>query len=61
MSVSGSEIYPFLIAITTGRVIKGGIHTRICLVENADKVVFHSRLVLHIEVRLAVHGFKLIA
>ena len=36
-------------------------NTRIGLVKEADKIIFHSRLVLHVKAELTVHGFELLA
>ena len=31
------------------------------MVKDANKIILHSRLVLHVKAELTVHGFKLIA
>ena len=61
MPVSGCKINPFLAAVTTCRAVKVSINARIGLIKDADEVILHGRLVLHIKVELTVHGFKLIA
>ena len=61
MPVRRCKINPFLAAVTACRTVKVSIDTRIGLVKDADKIILHSRLVLHVEAELTVHGFKLIA
>ena len=61
MPVCRCKIDPFLAAVTTCRTVKISINTRIGLVKDADKVILHSRLVLHVKAKLTVHGFELIA
>ena len=43
------------------RQVKVSIDTRIGLVKDADKIIFHSRLVFYVKAELTVHGFELIA
>ena len=43
------------------RTVKVSINTRIGLVKDADKIIFHSCLMLHVKAELAIHGFELIA
>ena len=61
MPVCRCKINPFLAAVTACRTVKVSINTRIGLVKDADKVILHSRLVLHVKAELTVYGFKLIA
>ena len=61
MPVCRCKINPFLAAVTACRTVKVSINTRIGLVKDADKIILHSRLVLHVKAELTVHGFKLIA
>ena len=61
MPVSGCKINPFLAAVTSGWAVKVSINARIGLIKDANKIIFHSRLMLHIEAKLTVHGFELIA
>ncbi len=58
MPVCRCKINPFLAAITACRTVKVSINTRIGLVKDADKIIFHSRLVLHVKAELTVHGFE---
>ena len=59
MPVGIKEIHPFLAAVVTGRAVKIGVGTGIGLVNEADQIIFHGGFVLHVEIKLAVHGFKL--
>lgn len=61
MPVCRCKINPFLAAVTACRTVKVSINTRIGLVKDANKIILHSRLVLHVKAKLTVHGFKLIA
>ncbi len=61
MPVGGCKINPFLAAVTACRTVKVSINARIGLVKDADEVILHGCLVLHIKAELTVHGFKLIA
>lgn len=59
MPVDIQEIHSFLDPILTGRAVKVGVGSRIGLVNKANQVVFHGGFVFHVEIKLAVHGFKL--
>ena len=61
MPVSGCKINPFLAAVTSGWAVKVSINARIGLIKDANEIILHSRLVFHVEAKLTVHGFKLIA
>ena len=55
------EINPFLAAIAADGRIKKLIHTWIRLIQKRDEIAFRSRLLLHEEIKLGVHGLQLFA
>ena len=59
MPVSVNEVHPFLAAVLAGRAVEIGIGAWIGLVGGTDQIVFHGGFVFHVEIKLAVHGFKL--
>ena len=61
MPVGGCKINPFLAAVTAYGTVKVSINARIGLIKDANEIILHSRLVFHVEAKLTVHGFKLIA
>ena len=59
MPVCCGKIHPFLAPVFTGRAAEVVVYARECLIEKVDEVVLHGSLMLHVEVELAIHGFKL--
>lgn len=61
MPVSRCKINPFLAVVTTCKAVKVSINTGIGLVKDANEIILHGCLMLHVEAKLTVHGFELIA
>ena len=59
MPVSVNEVHPFLAAVLAGRAIEIGVGTGIGLVDEANQVILHGGFMLHVEIKLAIHGFEL--
>ena len=56
MPIRIDKINPFLGAITAGWTIKISICIWVCLVNEINKIIFHSRFLFHIEMKLTIHG-----
>lgn len=62
MSVGVDKVpLPFLDAVTTGRVFKEVIGSRIGLIQKGNEGVFYGSFLVHIETELPVHCFELVA
>jgi hypothetical protein len=55
MPVCRDKINPFLGTITAGGTIEISICIWIGLVNEANKIIFHSRFLFHIEMELTIH------
>ena len=58
---SKCQIPPFLAAITADMTVKEVIGSRIGLIQKENEVVFHGSFLTHIETKLPVHCFELVA
>ena len=61
MPVSVDEIHPLLTAITAHRTREEIIGSRIRLVKQSNEIILHRRLLIHVEAKLTIHRFELIA
>lgn len=61
MPVGVDKIHPFLGAVTAGRAVKEVIGSGIDLIQKGNKIVFHGSFLIHIETKLPVHCFELVA
>ena len=59
MPVCCGKIHPFLAPRLAGRAAEVVVYARETSDREDDEVVLHGSLMLHVEVELAIHGFKL--